>query len=77
MNNLLNGLTVFRRDGTIFIPLPKEMWAESGFRGKCNCGKCDGDGLWDTLALAEPLPNDLRDGVSYTWTVHYPELRGK
>ena len=69
MENLkLNGIEVNRVGVSIFVPLPREL---SRTCGGCCCGKCDGVGYWDTLAVATEPQGMGRDT---TWTVHYPEL---
>lgn len=66
----MNGLPVYRVGDAIFVPLPKPLWRESGFPGKCKCGKCDGSGMWDTLAIAV----EAKPHKDWTWNVHFPEL---
>lgn len=69
MTLTLNGIQVYRVGDSIFMPLPRELWRESGFPGRCSCGKCDGSGMWDTLAIAAKPTKDDR-----TRTVHFPGL---
>lgn len=64
----LNGIQVKRVGVSIFIPLPKALWRSCG---GCQCGHCDGEGYWDTLAVAT-VPQGM--GRDTTWTVHHPEL---
>lgn len=65
----LNAIRVTRLGNTIFIPLPPELWKASGL-GPCQCGKCDGQGHWDTLAVsAKPTERD------FTWMPHVPEIQ--
>lgn len=71
---VLNGLPVYRVGDSIFVPLPKAFWAESGFPGQCTCGNCDGSGMWDTLAIATKA--DPKDHNDYARVVHWPELQG-
>lgn len=71
----LNGLPVHRVGETIFIPLPRELWRETGW-GQCVCKECKANkaqkSYWDTLAIsATPVKKDS-DTV---WTVHYPSLQ--
>jgi hypothetical protein len=61
----LNGMRIVKVNDTYFMPLPREAWR---FAGSCQCGHCNGTAWWDTLAMSP--------GLSYTWTVHYPELHG-
>jgi hypothetical protein len=70
--SVLNSARVSRSaDGsTIFIPLPRTLWRDRIFSTPCTCGKCDGDGLGDTLAVSVK-PKD-RD---FTWIVHHPATR--
>lgn len=65
-NVTLNGINVKRVKDAIFIPLPRALWTGGG---GCSCGKCDGSGYWDTLAVSR-----VADKHDWTWTVHYPEL---
>ena len=80
MSHILNGRRVVRRPstvkgeiGTIFIPLPRELWTPTGM-GKCYCPTCKGEveAYWDTLAIGastlEPKQADT------AWTVHAPNL---
>ncbi len=70
----LNGIRYQRQaqhpKGAIFIPLPKAAWKLSG--GSCSCGKCDGLGAYDTLAID---PSQADPNRQITWMVHYPELQ--
>jgi hypothetical protein len=71
MNVELNGALAFRRDNTIFIKLPRELWRDAN---GCCCAYCSEDGkdapaFWDTLAVAADKPTS-------TWMVHMPELHG-
>jgi hypothetical protein len=67
--NNMNGVRVDRREGgTIIIPLPRILWRESAFHGhECTCGKCDGSGMWDAIAV--------HPEKRHTWTCHVPELQ--
>lgn len=68
----LNGAQVTIEEGTMFIALPKPLWRRNVFSGTCNCGKCGGDNMWDTLAIAM---KPLRSRAHIAWTVHRPAGR--
>lgn len=73
----LNGLSVREMGGTLFIPLPRELWRSTD---GCCCKYCSpekgksAEGWWDTLAV--PMQPNER-GSRHTYTVHMPEIHGK
>ncbi len=74
----LNGRPIIYKGDAIFLPLPPELWTESGFAtddGKrcCSCGHCSGFGFWDTLVIAR---NPKGDYTGNACTVHAPEYHG-
>jgi hypothetical protein len=67
----LNGATVIYRNGTIFVPLPRELWRP--ITGGCHCSEeCKANGAyWDTLAIgAEPQRKGSH--TDHAWLVHNP-----
>jgi hypothetical protein len=63
----LNGLPIRRKENSILILLPKQLWRSVG---KCACPYCKGRvGYWDTVVV--PL---VEQDVDTVYTVHYPEL---
>jgi hypothetical protein len=60
----------------IFIQLPRVLWrshrVEDG-SAPCRCGRCPGDGAWDTLAVSVKPRRGEKTGTA--WTVHHPEGR--
>lgn len=63
----LNGLPILRKENSILVLLPKQLWRKAG---KCSCPHCNGRmGYLDTVVIYL-APQD-RD---WTYTVHYPEL---
>lgn len=73
MDVQLNGVSVSRREGTIFVALPREAWRE--IAGGCSCAFCEAvpgrKAYWDTLAVSQDPPARERSDTS--WTVHRPE----
>lgn len=73
----LHGAAIVRRNETIFVVLPRELWRE--IEGGCACAYCSATGrsespaYWDTLAIAAETPRDHND---FAWTVHWPSLHG-
>lgn len=72
--NPFNGARVFRTEKTIFIPIPGDLCVQEERNIGCSCGFCDGDGLWDTIAI-RAKPEKAREPFGHAWTVHHPELR--
>lgn len=64
---IMNGCAVLTRsDEAIYVRLPRELQV-SAF-GPCSCGKCDGEGRFDTLMVPiNPGPHD------YVTVVHLPD----
>jgi len=62
-----DGVPVFRRGDTFFVPLP--LNAQTVIPGGCSCKHCKAHPSdtpkWDTLAFSKG---------SCPWTVHFPEL---
>ena len=72
--NPFNGARVFRTDDTIFVPIPGDLCVQEERNIGCSCGFCNGDGLWDTIAI-RAKPKLEREPFEHAWTVHHPELR--
>lgn len=77
LSDKLNGQRIRRREDTIFIPLPPELWRP--INGGCCCANCSSDrnhtnpeAFWDTLALSAKA----KDFQEHTYTVHAPEFHG-
>lgn len=74
----LNGARVIYREGTAFVPLPRELWRDTG---GCSCRYCSGEtrknggpSYWDTLAI--PLTPRAGQKTDTTYVVHMPEAHG-
>ena len=67
----LNGMEIVARtEDAIYLRIPKAVQMTSQFaKGQCSCGKCDGQGTWDTLAI----PLKPTDGKEWAYTVHMPD----
>jgi len=72
--NPFNGARAFYHKNTIFIPIPGEFATQDAQNIGCSCGYCDGDGIWDTIAICAK-PGRKREPFDHAWTVHHPELR--